>query len=252
MFKLPVSPKKIIFVFLAIIIGLAIANLLGQHYKIFGGNSEFLLKIVDKFDLDLEANNLPTWFQSSTLLLCSVLLVIITFIRKSLNDIDTKFWGLMAAIFLYLSLDEAVSIHEQMTVPLRDAIGAQGILFFAWVIPATLMLMILFATVYKSVWRLSAATRRSFIVSGFIFVAGAVGMEMVGARYYEIFLEPTKAPNDFGYVILTTVEEFLEMVGIAFFIFSMLKYIESEAFLPVTVAEKSVTIPMNSEVSFGK
>jgi hypothetical protein len=252
MFQLPVSPKKVVLILLAIIIGLSIANLWGQHYKIFWGNDEFVLKIVDKFDLDLEANNLPTWYQSSTLLLCSFLLLVIMFIRKSLKDIDTKFWGLMAAVFLYLSIDEAVSIHEQITVPLRQIVGAHGILFFAWVIPAILLIILLFTTIYKSMWRLSPTTRWSFVISGFIFVAGAVGMEMVGARYYEIFLEPVKAPNDFAYVVLTTVEEFLEMLGIALFVFSMLNYIESEAFLPIASAEESAGIPMSSIVSFSK
>ena len=144
MFKLPLSPKKVVLILLVVIIGLSIANLVGQYYVSLGGNDDLILKIVKKLDLDEEANNLPTWYQSSTLLLCSVLLMTIAFIRKSFDDVDTKFWGAMAAIFLYLSIDEAVSIHEQLTVPLREGIGLHGILFFSWVIPAIILLIVLF------------------------------------------------------------------------------------------------------------
>ena len=163
MFKLPLSPKKIVFILFLIIIGLTIARLVGQYYKVFVGDDPFILKIVGKFDLDEEANNLPTWYQSSTLLLCSVLLMVIAFIRKSLDDADTKFWGVMAAIFLYLSVDEAVSIHEQMTVPLRQGLDAHGIWFSTWVIPALFLLVILFVLIFKSLWRLSPVTRWLFI-----------------------------------------------------------------------------------------
>lgn len=252
MFRLPVSPKKVVLILLVIIVGLSIASLWGQFYKDFGGNDQFVLKIVDKFDLDLEANDLPTWYQSSTLLLCSVILLVIAFVRKSLNDVDTKFWGLMSAIFLYLSIDEAVSIHEQLSVPLRQATDAHGIFFFSWVIPGFVLLMVLFAMVFKSMWRLSPTTRWLFIISGFIYVAGAVGMEMVGAKYFEIYLESQAIVKDFGYAMLTTFEEFLEMTGIALFIFSLLKYLENEAFAYSPAAEKEVPMIINREVSLSK
>ncbi len=252
MFKLPVSPKKIVILLAVIIIGLTIASLIGQYYKDFVGDDPFILKIVGKFDLDEEANNLPTWYQSSTLLLCSVLLLVIAFIRQSFEDVDTKFWALMAAIFLYLSIDEAVSIHEQLIVPLRHGLNAHGVWFSAWVIPALFLLVVLFALVFKSLWRLSPRTRWLFIISGTIYVAGAVGMEMIGAKYYEIHLETQQDAKDFGYALLTTTEEFLEMSGIALFIFSLLRYVENEAFLKVSAAEQTVPVPMNAEVSLGK
>ncbi|CAN5490638.1 hypothetical protein BH10ACI1_BH10ACI1_10350 [soil metagenome] len=252
MFKLPVSPKKVAWLLLAVIIGLSLANLWGQYYKDFGGNDEFILKIVNKLDLDLEVNNFPTWYQSSTLLLCSIMLMGIAFIRKNLNDIDSRFWGAMAAIFLYLSIDEAISIHEQLSVPLRQSIHAHGPLFFSWVIPASIFLVLLFMVSAKSMWRLSTTTRWLFIVSGIIYVSGAVGMEMVGASYYEIHLEGHQTAKDFGYVLLTTLEEFLEMAGIVLFIFSLLRYLELEAFLPAKEVEQKISILLTSEISFSK
>ena len=107
----------------------------------------------------------------------------------------------MAAIFLYLSVDEAVSIHEQMTVPLRQGLDAHGIWFSTWVIPALFLLVILFVLVFKSIWRISTVTRWLFILAGIVYVSGAVGMEMIGAKYYEIYLETQQDAKDFGYAL---------------------------------------------------
>ena len=68
----------------------------------------------------------------------------------------------------------------------------------------------------------------------------------------ETFLETQQHVHNFGYVLLTTVEEFLEMTGIALFIFSLLRYIENEAFLKVNAAEEKVTVPLNTEVPLSK
>lgn len=231
MFKSPVSPKKIGLILLGVAIALVAANLVGQYYKSFVGTDEFILKIIKKLNLDEEVNDLPTWYQSSTLLLSSVLLIVIAFIRKSLQDIDARFWAMMALIFLYLSIDESVSIHEQLTVPLREATNAHGLLFFSWVIPAFILLAVLALISFKSLWRLSAKTRWLFIISGAIYVSGAMGIEMVGASYYEVFLESNQSAKDYGYVLLTTLEEFMEMAGIALFIFSLFRYLELEAFV---------------------
>ena len=108
-FRLPISPGKIALIFLAVVTFLVVANLFGQYYKdAFAGN-EIVLKVIRKFNLDLEKNNVPTWYQSSTLLLSSVLLAIIALVRREAKDKDFRYWGILSAIFLYLSLDEAVS-----------------------------------------------------------------------------------------------------------------------------------------------
>ena len=53
-------------------------------------------------------------------------------------------------------------------------------------------------------------------------------------------------------LLLTAAEEFLEMSGIALFIFSLLRYVENEAFLKVSAAEQKVAIPIETEISLSK
>jgi hypothetical protein len=240
-FTLPISPKKIAFLLFGFILFLTVASLIGQYYKDFFADNELLIKIIDKFDLDLEKNNVPTWYQSSSLLLSSFLLLVISLFRNSEGDKDYRFWGLLSAIFLYLSLDEAVSIHEQLTMPLRTTFQLEGIFYLSWVIPAVAFLAVFALVFFKFLFRLPPQTRYLMMTAGIVFVLGAVGVEMLGGNYLYVTDDLPTRINDFRYVLLTTFEEFLEMSGIVIFIYSLLSYLfPSEA--PETVNEKAKII----------
>ncbi len=62
-----------------------------------------------------------------------------------------------------------------------------------------------------------------FIVSGTTFVAGAIGFEMLCGRHHALY-----GKNDLVYSIFYTCEEFLEMLGIVIFIYTLLLYIASQ------------------------
>ena len=66
----------------------------------------------------------------------------------------------------------------------------------------------------------------NFVSAGVIFVAGALGMEMFTGWYIDANnlagLEINTIPEIF---ILYTIEELLEMLGISFFIFSLLNFL---------------------------
>lgn len=226
--NLQISPKKVALVLLGFVLFLTAANLVGQYYKDLAAGNEFLLKVIGKFDLDFERNSVPTWYQSATLLFSSFLLAVIALVRNAEGDKDFRYWGFLSAIFLYLSLDEAVSIHEQLTMPLRTNFELGGIFYLSWVIPAAVFLIIFFFVFLKFLLRLSPQTRYLMIASGGIFVLGAVGVEMVGGNYLYMTNDLPSYVNDFRYVIITTVEEFLEMLGIVIFIYALLDHLVPE------------------------
>ena len=80
----------------------------------------------------------------------------------------------------YASLDEALSFHEGLSIPVRDALDVSGVLYFAWVIPYGIAVLILGAACLRFVLRLDRATRNLFIVAGALYVGGAVGFELIG------------------------------------------------------------------------
>ncbi len=242
-----VSPAKVAVVLSLVVLAVSVASLTGQYLKPGLAHNELALKVIAKLNLDKEVNDLPTWYQSSTLLVSSVLLLVIGLARRELKDKDAKYWGLLSLIFLFLSLDEAVSIHEQMTMPLITAFHLEGFLFLSWVIPASFLVALLGIVLSRFLFRLPSSTRNLMILSALIYLAGALGVEMVGANYMFMMNNPPDIGSNFTYAIITTVEEFLEMTGIVVFIYCLLTYLFVP--IPAEVEERSVVRTENSEVS---
>ena len=122
-----------------------------------------------------------------------------------------------------LSLDEIASIHERTSVPIRNALDLSGAFYFAWVVPAAILLLV-FAILYlRFVLALPRRSRWLFVVAGAIFVSGALGVEMIGSAYAS-----AHGRNDLVYALIASGEEVLEMIGLATFIYALTDYIRSK------------------------
>ena len=171
------------------------------------------------FILDGEAN-VPTWFSSSILLACAMLLAWIAMCQRAAEDRFWRHWTVLAAGFLYMSLDETAVIHEMLIRPTRQLLGFGGVLHFSWVVPAVILVLILAVAFARFIRNLPRGTRNLFLLSGTLFVLGSLGMESVSAFFYTgIGLESV------GYGLATTVEEALEMAGIVLFLKALLEYL---------------------------
>ena len=221
--QLPVinfSAKRIIRFLCFVVLGLSLANLAGLISEFFLGYAN-LKGLVPLFDVDKEGN-IPSTYSSFALLFCCILLAIIAIIKHKQGDRYAFQWKCLSLIFLYLSVDEAASIHELAIDPLRQALNLGGIFYFAWVIPGAILVGIFVLAYLKFLMSLPAKTRNLFIIAGLTFVGGALGIELVGGAYADAY-EQTKL----AYSIITTIEEGLEMLGILVFIYALLDYIET-------------------------
>jgi hypothetical protein len=191
-----------------------------------------------RLDLNSEGN-VPAWFSSSALLCCSILVASIAQYRIREGAPYARHWTLLAVIFLLLSLDEAVSLHEMLIKPLRSALNVGGFLHFAWVIPGAAFVLV-FALAYLKFFRdLPSRSRRLFAIAGILYIWGALGMEMIDG--YIAVLYKFKAPI---YVVMTTIEEGCEMLGISIFIYALIRYAAS---LPIAAQAFERTATQESE-----
>lgn len=62
-----------------------------------------------------------------------------------------------------------------------------------------------------------------FILSGVIFVSGAIGFELLGG-----WQDDMHGRNNLLFCVLYTCEELFEMFGVVIFIYTLLSYITSE------------------------
>lgn len=169
------------------------------------------------FGLEYE-NNLPTWFQSIALLSCSAMLAIIS-VSDNRELRWASHWRVLSILFLYLSLDEVASIHELLVRPIQLLINPSGFLLYGWVIPAIVIVSLLFLKYVKFLSHLPSQTKRLFLLAGAVYIGGAVGMEMIGG-----YIDTLLGRDNFVYLLSTTIEESAEMLGILVFIHALLSY----------------------------
>lgn len=219
MTRIPVDPRGVARLMAVVVLSIASLSLAGQFLKHALGH-DYLFGFVPLFDLNGE-RNVPAWFSSSMLLLCSVLLAAVASSEGRGGGRDVLRWRVLSAVFLCMSVDEAVQIHEQTIDPLRSVFGTGGIFHYAWSI-AGLAFVLVFAVAYAPfVARLDARTRRLFVVSGALFVGGALGVELVQGWHDGLYgVDGTTA-------LITTVEEVLEMSGITVFVYALLSRLGS-------------------------
>jgi hypothetical protein len=167
--------------------------------------------------------NIPTWYSSSILLLCSLLLALIALAHRYTRSGSVLGWLLMSFIFAFLSIDETAQLHELSIVPLRLAFRPTGLLYYGWIIPAGICLVVFVVGYARFLARLPRRTRGLFLLAGVVFVAGAIGVEAVSGMHASL-----RGEHTFTYHLLITLEELLEMAGIVLFIYGLLDYISRE------------------------
>lgn len=219
--NIEVYSKKVFAYFIFVILVLLSINILGIVSKYYFGYPT-VHGLVALFDFDTE-KNIPTFYSTFALLFVSVLLLFITLVHKKLNSSYLPWLGL-AIIFLFLSLDEFVSIHERITTPVSKLLITSGQVHpAAWTIPYGVGLVVLIIVYFRFLMDLPKRIRKLFLLSGTIFVAGAIGFEFFGGRHVKLYGE-----DNLMFSLFYTCEEFLEMLGIVFFIYTLLSYIATQ------------------------
>ncbi len=176
------------------------------------------------YQLDLNGENgLPAYFSILLLFIAAILVWVIYFAKDRLQAPFRWHWLLLSLIFLYLSMDESISIHEKFNKITQKVSGnTTGIFYLAWVIPFGVLVLVFAVSYLQFWWRLPGRFRRLFAVSGLTYVGGALGVEIVEGLYMQQY------GQDLFFQLLITLEETMEMLGIIVFIFALLDYIYTQ------------------------
>jgi hypothetical protein len=160
-------------------------------------------------------DNLPTWLSACLLYSCAVVLVLIASDQRRRGSRWVRHWWALSLIFLYISLDESVGIHENA----NRWFQLPGILYFGWVIPAGIVVAIVGLSYLRFLAALPERTRGRFVLAGAIYVGGALGVELALAWWTD-----RVGDKNFGYALIDLVEESMEMIGVSLFLVSLLEY----------------------------
>jgi hypothetical protein len=216
--EIRVDPNKVAIAFLCVILILMTINSVLLFLYFYLGDGE-LYGLVDLFDLDIEGN-VPTLYSAMAVLLCSALLALITTVNWHNPEGRRWHWLGLSLLFFFLGVDEGTGIHEEIGSWLENFYEARGALYFFWVVPYGIATLVLGLTYLKFTWTLPADTRWRFVTAGTLFVVGALGIEMIGAREADLHGTTTLT-----YSVLYSIEELLEMLGIVVFIHALLLHL---------------------------
>ena len=199
--NLKVTPYFRILVVIAVLLVCTHLGLYSYHY--LSEKLPWLLRQL--FDLD-EENNLPTWFSHFLLLNNAFILSIIA---STVAQEKRYYWWALAIGFLILSIDEVAGLHETF----------HSIIDFNWAIPAGILVAIvgiLFIPFLRSLERRVAIL---YLISGAIFVSGALVIELLSEDMKTKSLE---------YALATALEEGMEMAGALVFLWVNLDILKKQ------------------------
>lgn len=163
--------------------------------------------------------NIPTWYATILLFLCGCLLAIIAASKARGRDPFYRHWLALAAIFIVLSVDEAAMLHETLGSMVGNYTN-RFLTFGGWV-GFGVVGMLAFGVLYLPFWlRLDRRTKWLFALAGVLFVGGAIGVESLSVPY------EMGRPPAYRWAIQTTIEEFLELAGVAVFLAALVDHLQ--------------------------
>ena len=135
-----------------------------------------------------------------------------------------RIWLVLSFVFVFLALDESISIHERLIDPLREAWNVTGIFYYAWIIPYGIGVVLLAICTFPTFWRLPKKIRFWFGLSAAIYLLGVIGLEMVSGQYLVLMNEK----KDIVWILMVTLEETLEMAGLIILAYAQLSLLRHQ------------------------
>jgi len=167
--------------------------------------------------------NIPTLFSTFQLILSGNLLYIIYKFSKKKPDPKpiTNYWKILSFLFYFLAFDEWFTVHDIVGKLFSNNLGAAGDLF-GWTLIYLILIPIFLLFSIRFLLSLPKNIAIGFIVSGAVFVFGAIGLELLNKGEFQLLLN-LQVSETWQYII-TLFEESFEILGIFLFNFIIFYY----------------------------
>ena len=218
------SPRNTVFWLSAIAIFLLVAHLITIWMPyIFEGFEHGLVQVLFAlFFIDGEGN-LPAIYSTLLFLLNAGFFLMVAKAAGRAGDAG-RIWLVLSFVFVFLALDESISIHERLIDPLREAWNVTGIFYYAWIIPYGIGVVLLAICTFPIFWRLPKRIRFWFGLSAAIYLLGVIGLEMISGKYLVLMNEK----KDIVWILMVTLEETLEMAGLIILAYAQLSLLRHQ------------------------
>lgn len=213
----PLSPWRTSFLWVCLLAFALVSASIAQDLIAYGRSVIDTSSKIWLLDVGLE-QSLFTWLSVTALFFAAFLFLTCGRAVAAHGGRLRWHWYFLAAIFLLLSLDDSISIHEKISEILESRIENTGLLHFAWAAPAGLISLGGLIAFIPFIRSFPPRLAMLLGLSAIVFLAGAVGLEMVGGSVAEV------DGASLRYRMLTNIEEALELTGVMMLIYALLSY----------------------------
>lgn len=211
---LPLKKEHFKFIFFSILV-ILLLDIVGFIFF----NNPICIKMVRL----VSEKNIPSLFSTLQLMLSGTLLYLI-YDQSKKENIDRSicgFWKFLSVLFYILAFDEWFTIHDTLGKLFSDGMGGLGDLF-GWTLLYMILIPLFLLASIRFLLALPKPTALGFIVSGMIFVIGAIGLELLNKSAFQLALNFQLSPL-MSYVVVF-LEESFEILGIFLFNFFVFTY----------------------------
>ncbi|HZA78249.1 MAG TPA: hypothetical protein VE623_17860 [Acidimicrobiales bacterium] len=160
------------------------------------------------FDVNTEAT-VPTWYSAGLLLAVAAVCVVLAVVARDADGGGARRWVVLGLVFVGMSLDETVALHERLDSGVTDTLDVEGTgaLRHPWVVAGVVLAAGLAVVTARAIVTLPRHRRRWVALGLGIYVGGALGLEAVSGVVLDA------AGEGLAYAAVTWAEEGAEMVG---------------------------------------
>jgi len=224
--RLSISVRRVVQGLTVLILALSVVSFIGQVVSEFIiTDNDYVERIAHWLDVNAEAS-IPTWYAALALMSCSVLLAIVALATRRRGRPYPIQWGLLSIGFALLSLEEIIGVHSQATKVLRSALSSTdgagtgyALILGAVVLVGIIVLVALFGRFFL---HLPRRTRMLFGIGIVTYLIGVLASDAVGD-----YLRGAFGGEGLLSIVILTLEEALEMIGVLILIYALLDYIRT-------------------------
>ncbi|MGK7867721.1 hypothetical protein [Falsiroseomonas sp. E2-1-a20] len=181
-----------------------------------------MMGLSKRFQLFTEAS-IPAFFSAVMLLAAGVVAAVLSRVEGGLASRDGRAWAFITVLLVYMAVDEATALHEIVN-HLGDRQAEDGMLYYVWVIPFGILAVVCMLILLPFWLRLPPSTKWWLASAAVLFLACAIGMELVEAG---LVAESGEEAAFVQWNVITSiaVEEGGEMLAVAMTIRALLYHL---------------------------
>ena len=204
-----------------LVVGAGVAVAVARHVT----GRDNLFGLIPLFDLDGDGN-LPAAFSALLLLSAAAVCAVNARADRDRPQGRPRHWRFLALAFVVMTVDELAGLHEFLDRPTAALVGGGdgGLLTFAWVLPAAILVLGLAVAYLPFLAGLPRSIAVRMVLAGAVYVLGAVGLDAVSGSFWA-----AEGRGSAAYMATSIVEETAEIVGLLLFIDAALRYLAARS-----------------------